>query len=75
MSDLTSAAAAPLLPQFLRIGSMIAGSIIVGKGWATADDWSQFSEHIINLIGAAMTAGPPMYLAVKGWIIRARAAS
>lgn len=73
MPEHTSAAAAPLLPQFLRIGSMIAGSIIVGKGWASADDWAQFSDHAINLIGTAMTVLPPMYLAVKGWIVRAKA--
>lgn len=73
MPNITSAAQAPLLDQFLRIASMIAGGIIVGKGWATSDDWAQFSEHAINLIGAAMTFGPPMYLAVKGWIVRAKA--
>lgn len=73
MSEITSAAAATLWPQYLRYAITIAGAITVGAGWVTSDDWSQFADNLTNLAGAVATFGPPLYLAAKAWIVRAKA--
>ena len=75
MSEITSAAAATLWPQYLRYAITIGGAITVGAGWVASDDWQQFGDNLTNLVGAVATFGPPLYLAVKAWIVRAKAAS
>lgn len=72
MTDITSAAQAPLRDQLIRVASTVVGGILVGKGWATSDDVAQFVDQAQNLVGVLMATVPTLYLTAKRIYLKAK---